>query len=137
MRSVEKNVAAVVVSASSSAVDERLGSPGSNPWTTSNAPSASVAARLARTPIGSATRSLSDVGTAAPIATTSPTTPRCRARLPSSRSAARDEGATTVTVWPRRRNAAAAPRTCSLTSFGCDHENGVTKQMRSPIVRRF
>ena len=31
----------------------------------------------------------------------------------------------------------ALPRTCSLTSFGCDHENGVTKQMRSPIVRRF
>jgi hypothetical protein len=31
---------------------------------------------VGRTPIGSATRSLSDVGTAAPIATTSPTTPR-------------------------------------------------------------
>ena len=48
IRSVEKNVAAVVVSASSSAADERLGSPGSNPWTTSNDPSARVAARLAR-----------------------------------------------------------------------------------------
>ena len=43
--------------ASSSAAEERLGSPGSNPWTTSNAPIASVAARLARTPIGSATLS--------------------------------------------------------------------------------
>ena len=47
---------------------------------------------------------------------------------------ARDEGATTVTLWPRRRRASAAPRTCSLTSCGCDHENGVTKQMRSAIV---
>ena len=72
-------------------------------------------------------------GTAAPIATTSPMTPRCSARRPSSRSAARDDGATTVTMWPRRRSASAAPRTCSLTSCGCDHENGVTKQMRRPI----
>ena len=63
-----------------------------------SAPSESVAARFARTPIGNATRSLSDVGTAAPIATTSPTMPRCRARRPSSRSAARDDGATIVTV---------------------------------------
>ena len=50
----------VVVSASSSAVEERLGSPGSKPWTMSKRPSASVAARFARTPTGSATRSLSD-----------------------------------------------------------------------------
>ena len=90
-------MAAVVVSASRSAADERLGSPGSKPCTTSKAPSESVAARFARTPIGNATRSVSDVGTAAPIATTSPTMPRCRARRPSSRSVARDDGATIVT----------------------------------------
>ena len=76
MRSHEKNVAAVVVWASRSAADERLDVPGSNPCTTSNLPTESAVARFARRPTGSAIRSLNEVGTAAPIATTSPTTPR-------------------------------------------------------------
>ena len=61
-RSVEKNVAAVIECASSSAADERLDTPGSKPCTTSNAPSDSALARFARSPIGSATRSDSEVG---------------------------------------------------------------------------
>ena len=120
-----------------SAAEERLDRPGSKPCTTSNDPSESTLARFARTPTGSATRSVSEAGTAAPIATTSPTTPRCRARRPSSRSAARDEGATIVTTCPRRRSAAATPPTCSFTSCGCDQENGVTKQMRRAMAGGF
>jgi CDGSH iron-sulfur domain-containing protein 3 len=40
-----------------------------------------------------------------------------------------------VTSWPSRRRASAAPATWSLTSCGCDHANGVTRQMRRPTVR--
>src|SRR5437868_1728895 len=72
------------------------------------------------------------MGTAGPIAITPAGSAwRCSTRRPSSRSAARVDGATTVTSWPRVRSPAAIPATCSFTSWGCDHANGVTRQMRT------
>jgi hypothetical protein len=38
-----------------------------------------------------------------------------------------------VTWCPSFRSSAAIPATCSLTSCGRDHANGVTRQIRSPI----
>ena len=44
--------------------------------------------------------------------------------------AARLDGARTVTACPSARSSAATPATCSFTSCGCDHANGVTRQIR-------
>ena len=44
-------------------------------------------------------------------------------------------GRATVTECPRSRRAAATPATCSLMSCGCDHANGVTRQIRSSFGR--
>ena len=41
-----------------------------------------------------------------------------------------------VTSWPRARKAFATPSTCALTSCGCDHANGVTKQIRRLTGRK-
>src|SRR5215211_6069318 len=72
-----------------------------------------------------------EIGTAGPRAITSPAIPSCSARRPARRSAARLDGASTLTTCPSSRSADAAPATCSLTSCGFDQENGVTRQMRS------
>ena len=56
--------------------------------------------------------------------------PSSSARRPAIRSAARVEGASTVTSWPRSRSSCATPATCSLTSCGLDQANGVTRQTR-------
>src|SRR4029077_21256438 len=71
-----------------------------------------------------------DTGTAGPTAIT-PAGSACRrsTRRPASRSAPRVDGASTVTVCPRSRKASAIPATCSLTSWGWDHANGVTRQI--------
>ena len=112
-----------------------LGSAGSNPWTTSYSPWLSASARFARTPTGTPRLDRRETGTLGPTAMTSAGWPRFSARRPARRSAARLEGARTVTVWPSERRAAAIPATCSFTSCGCDHANGVTKQMRR-LTRR-
>ena len=56
------------------------------------------------------------------------------ARRPAARSRARFDGASTVDRWPRARSSSASPATCSLTSCGCDQENGVTRAIRNAIV---
>ena len=56
---------------SRSARYERLGSPGSKPWTTSNRPRASASERLARTPTGTPIRLRREIRTAGPMAISS------------------------------------------------------------------
>src|SRR5581483_6051735 len=87
----------------------------------------------ARTPTGTPICERREIGTAGPTAITSAGRPSSSACRPARRSAARVEGARTVTVWPRSRSAPAIPATCSLTSCGCDHANGVTRQIRTRI----
>ena len=132
-RSGEAKVATASALASRSARYERDGSAGSKPWTTSNSPCATASARFARTPTGTPSRDRRDTGTAAPTAITSRRSPRASARRPASRSPARVDGARTVTSWPRARSPRASPATCSFTSCGCDHANGVTRQI---LIRR-
>ena len=98
--------------------------------TTSKLPRASASARFARTPTGTPMRLRREMGRAGPSAITSASSPSWSARRPARRSAARPDGASTVTEWPSSRRPAARPATCSLTSCGCDQENGVTRQMR-------
>src|SRR6266566_9419445 len=74
-----------------------------------------------------------ETGTAGPSAITSSPPPSRSARRPAIRSAARVEGASTVTECPRARSPSAIPATCSLTSWGRDQANGVTRQTRRPI----
>src|SRR5438034_8371887 len=64
---------------------------------------------------------------------TSSPPPSSSARRPAIKSAARVDGASTVTEWPIARSSCARPATCSLTSWGRDHANGVTRQTRRPI----
>ena len=114
---------------------ERLGNPGSNPWTTSNRPRARASERLARTPTGTPIRLRREIGTAGPMAISSGGSSKApsSARRPAARSRARFEGARTVTAWPRRRSSRASPSTCSFTSCGCDQANGVTSAIRTSI----
>src|SRR5436305_4852954 len=132
-RSGETNVAMLRACASRSARYERLGSPGSKPWTTSNRPSASAIERFARTPTGTPILLRREIGTAGPTATSSASAPSRSDRRPAARSRARFDDARIVTEWPRRRSSVATPATCSLTSCGCDQANGVTRQIRKPI----
>src|SRR5919201_894040 len=112
---------------------ERLGRPGSNPCTMSYPPRASASDRFARTPTGTPMRLRRETGTAGPSAITSWPPPSSSARRPAIRSAARVEGASTVTSYPSARSSRAIPATCSLTSWGRDQANGVTRQTRRPI----
>src|SRR5919204_824694 len=96
-------------------------------------PRASARDRFARTPTGTPMRLRRETGTAGPSAITSWPPPSRRARRPAIRSAARVDGASTVTSCPSARSARAIPATCSLTSWGRDQANGVTRQTRSPI----
>src|SRR5207248_6955064 len=133
-RSGETNVATVSAWASRSARYERLGSPGSKPWTTSKRPSASASERFARAPTGTPIRLRREIGTAGPSATRSACSPSSSARRPAARSRARFEEARIVTEWPSRRSSSATPATCSLTSCGCDQANGVTRQILRPAT---
>src|SRR5215213_4408285 len=74
-----------------------------------------------------------ETGNAGPRAITSATPPSRSARRPATRSAARVEGASTVTSWSSALSSRATPATCSLTSCGRDQANGVTRQTRRPI----
>ena len=56
--------------------------------------------------------------------------PRNSVRRPARSSLARFDGARTVTSRPSCRSSAATPAMCSLTSCGCDQENGVTRAIR-------
>src|SRR5581483_1588541 len=107
---------------------ERLGSPGSKPWTMSYAPFESATERLARHPTGTPMLLRREIGTAGPIAITSASAAPSSELRPALRCSARPEGASTVTVLPSSRSPAATPATWSLTSCGADHENGVTRQ---------
>ena len=80
--------------------------------------------RLART---------SRAGMAGPSATSARSSPASSACRPAARSRGLDDGARTVTACPRRRSSRARPSTWSLTSWGCDQANGVTRAMRSAI----
>ena len=130
-RSGSTNVAAVVVSDSSSATYESPGMAGSKPWTTSKSPRRSAVATFARTPTGIPTAARGETGTARATATTPSSSPRWRARRPAIRSDDREDGASTTTRCPRPRSASATPATCSFVSYGTDHACGVTRQMRS------
>ena len=70
-----------------------------------------------------------EIGTDGPRAITSASASPGSDRRPSRRSAARLDGASTVTEWPSFRSSAATPATWSLTSCGADHANGVTRQI--------
>ena len=135
IRSVEKNVAAVVVSASSSAAEDRLGRPGSKPCTTSKRAERERGGQV-RADAHRQRRPARSARSARPRRSRRRLAERRRAAArggpPAGRRRAR-RARRSVTAWPRRRSASALPRTCSLTSSGCDHENGVTKQMRRPI----
>ena len=109
---------------SRSARYERLGIPGSKPWTTSKSPPASASSRRRARAERHPTRLRRETGTAGPIATTSRAVPASSARRLSRRSRGRLEGASTVTSCPSARSSAATPATCSLTSWGCDHVEG-------------
>ena len=135
-RSGSTNVAAVVVSASSSATYDSPGIAGSNPCTTSKSPRRSAVATFARTPTGIPTAERGETGTARERATTSSSVPCWSARRPATRSEERDDGASTTTSCPRARSAAATPATCSFVSCGTDHACGVTRQMRSATGSR-
>ena len=113
MRSVERNVAASVVSASSRAVERGSGGPArrrgrrrtsrarGSPrgWPARRPAARPVAPRCAHR--GPDRDDLAD-------------SPRCSARRPSSRSPARVDGAMIVTAWPRRRGASAPPPDVSV-----------------------
>ena len=71
-----------------------------------------------RTAPATPTRLRRETRTAGPSAITSASAPSRRARRPARRSAARVEGARTVTCCPSRRSPAATPATCSFTSCG-------------------
>ena len=110
------------------------GSPGSKPWTTSKRPCASASARFARRRRARRSGCGARSAPPGPSATSSGLERRRAARArPAARSAARFDGASTVTECPSTRSSCATPATCSLTSCGCDHANGVTRQMRRPI----
>ena len=86
--------------------------------------------RFARTPMGSRPPHRGEVGTAR-------RSRRPRDHAPLQRAPALEQVGGTRRGRDDRHGVAAAaqrlaaPRTCSLTSFGCDHENGVTRQIRS------
>src|SRR6478736_7214471 len=69
------------------------------------------------------------LGTDGPSAIRSASAPFASERRPSRRSAALPDGASTVTRCPSLRSSAATPATWSLTSWGTDQENGVTRQI--------
>ena len=81
--------------------------------------SASAIARFARTPTGTPSGSAARSGIAGPTRDQLRVgSPSCSARRPARRSAARFDGASTVTTCPRLRSARASPATCSLTVVG-------------------
>ena len=134
-RSGERNVATVRLSASRSARYERLGSAGSNPWTTSKRP---VRARARGSRARRPERRRGCGARSAPRDRDDELAVLERAvalRVPrEARSAARLDDATIVTACPRTRSSWAIPATCSFTSCGCDQAKGVTRQMRSAIA---
>src|ERR671933_537390 len=97
----------------------------------SKSPWASASRMFACTPTGTPSCDLVETGTAGPTAIVSARSFRRSVRRPASKSPARVDGATTVTSWPNERSASATPATWSFTSCGCDHANGVTRQMRT------
>ena len=80
-------------------------------------------------PTGTPSVERREIGTAGPTAITSGDAPSRRARRPAASSPARADGASTVTACPSARSSCATPATCSFTSCGCDHANGVTRQI--------
>ena len=135
-RSGEKNVATARLSASRSARYDRLGSAGSKPWTTSKRPCRARArgssARRAGRPSDCAARSARP-GRARRARRRRRR--RCAARAgPRRGRRAVRRGEDRHARGPARAALCAMPATCSLTSCGCDHANGVTRQIRRAIA---
>ena len=107
----------------------------SSPW-------ASASDRFACTPTGTPICERREIGTAGPTAITSARSPRASARRPASRSAARVEGASTVTSWPsaaqRGRDARrrARSRRAAATTRTASRDRSASSPERSPEAMR-